>query len=315
MHFLKILQNEHIKIYKKTGTWIIIGILVTLLLGFAMLQKYVLDNGDQSNWRNQAEARIAQMEEGMERGPDIEAGREAMGKEIAIQQYRLDNDLPPVAADSLWGFMIDATNFTAIATLFTIVIAAGIVASEFSTGTIKLLLIRPVRRGKILLAKFITTMMFALFMLILLFGFSYIIGLAFFGSTGSQLPYLTYTGGEVVEKHMAGHIISLIGFRSIEIIMMATVAFMISTIFRSSSLAIGFSIFLMFTGPQIVQLLSQYDWVKFVLFANTNLMQYVDGTPVVEGMTMSFSIVVLLIYFFVFLVSSWVIFKQRDVAV
>jgi len=315
MNFLKILQNEQIKIYKKTGTWIMIGILVTLLLGFAMLQKYVLDSGDQSNWRNQAEARIAQMEEGMENGPDIEAGREAMGKEIAIQQYRLDNDLPPVSADSLWGFMIDATNFTAIATLFTIVIAAGIVASEFSTGTIKLLLIRPVRRGKILLAKFITTMMFALFMLVLLLGFSYMIGLAFFGNASSDLPYLTYTGGQVVEQHMVGHIISLIGFRSIEIIMMATVAFMISTIFRSSSLAIGFSIFLMFTGPQIVQLLSQYDWVRFVLFANTNLMQYVDGTPVVEGMTMTFSIVVLLIYFFVFLLSSWVIFKQRDVAV
>ncbi|MGP4075358.1 ABC transporter permease [Halobacillus sp. K22] len=315
MHFLKILQNEQVKIYKKTGTWIMIGILVALLLGFAVLQKYVLESGDQSNWRNQAEARIAQMEEGMEKGPSIEAGREAMRKEIAIQQYRLDNDVPPVANDSLWGFMIDATNFTAVATLFTIVIAAGIVASEFSTGTIKLLLIRPVRRGKILLAKFITTMMFALLMLVLLFGFSYIFGLTFFGLSASELPYLSFTDGQVVEQHMVAHIISLIGFRSIEIIMMATVAFMISTIFRSSSLAIGFSIFLMFTGPQIVQLLSQYDWVRFVLFANTNLMQYIDGTPVVEGMTMTFSIIVLLIYFLVFTISSWVIFKQRDVAV
>lgn len=70
----------------------------------------------------------------------------------------------------------------------------------------------------------------------------------------------------------------------------------------------------MFTGPQLVQLLSQYDWAKFILFANTDLRQYTTGTPLVEGMTMTFSIVMLLIYFALFAFLSLYIFKKRDVA-
>ena len=40
------------------------------------------------------------------------------------------------------------------------------------------------------------------------------------------------------------------GLASIEMIMLATMAFMISSVFRNSSLAIGLSLFLMFTGAQ-----------------------------------------------------------------
>ncbi|WP_241840497.1 hypothetical protein [Fictibacillus sp. S7] len=51
------------------------------------------------------------------------------------------------------------------------------------------------------------------------------------------------------------------GFASILLLMMATFAFMMSTIFRNSSLAIGFSIFLSMSGTVAVQLLSKYEWM------------------------------------------------------
>ncbi|PKR76806.1 hypothetical protein CEY16_13395 [Halalkalibacillus sediminis] len=315
MHFPRILQNENIKIYHKLGTWIMIGIMVLILLVFAMVSKFIINDESNVDWEMKTQAEITQIENRLNEGVAFKVEQDYLEQELAILSYRLSEDIPPVSSNSMWGFMADTTNLVGIATLFTIVIAASIVASEFSTGTIKLLLIRPVSRGKILLAKYLSMIGFAFMMLVLMFSASFIFGATFFGGFNTEALYLSYSNGSVQEQSVLSYIISLFGYSSIELIMISTLAFMISTVFRSSSLAIGFSLFLMFTGPQFVQLLSSYDWVKYILFANTNLMQYVNGTPAVEGMTMSFSIMMLIIYFVIFTILSWTIFKYRDVAV
>jgi ABC-2 type transport system permease protein len=51
------------------------------------------------------------------------------------------------------------------------------------------------------------------------------------------------------------------------------------------------------------------------LFANTNLGLYFGGRePPIEGMTLGFSVTMLLLYYIVFLALSWYIFSKRDVA-
>jgi len=129
------------------------------------------------------------------------------------------------------------------------------------------------------------------------------------------VPYLNYSNGQVTEQPIIIHLMIYYGLSSIDTIMLATMAFMISSVFRNSSLAIGLSLFLLFTGAQFTVLLSlKFSWAKYILFANTNLMQYVEGTPMVEGMSMSFSIIMLLIYFAVFQLLAFTVFKKRDVA-
>lgn len=313
-HFFRLIQNENVKIYKRAGTWVMIAIMVAVVALVGIFTKFVLDPGNSPDWKAELTAENAQLTESVEAAPMLEAQKKMMKERIALNEYRIENDMAPVERGSLWGYMVDTTTFTGIAALFTIVIAAGMVASEFSWGTVKLLLIRPVSRTKILLAKYASTLLFALLMLTLLFSTSFLFGILFFGFSGAETPYLSFSNGRVVEQNMVTHIIQLFGFRSIDLVMMVTLAFMISTVFRSSSLAIGISLFLMFTGPQLVQLLSQYDWVKYILFANTDFLQYTTGTPLVEGMTMTFSIVMLIIYFGLFAFLSLYIFNRRDVA-
>lgn len=94
--------------------------------------------------------------------------------------------------------------------------------------------------------------------------------------------------------------------------MLTTMAFMISSVFRNSSLAIGISIFLMFMGNTVTLLLANwFDWAKYLLFANTDLTQYLEGTPLVSGMTLSFSITMLVIYFVVFIGLAFWVFRKR----
>ena len=81
-----------------------------------------------------------------------------------------------------------------------------------------------------------------------LFVFSSLLGFILFGTPETAVPYLNYFDGEITEQNMALHLVIFYAMKSINMIMLATMAFMISAVFRNSSLAIGLSIFFMFTG-------------------------------------------------------------------
>jgi ABC-2 type transport system permease protein len=166
-----------------------------------------------------------------------------------------------------------------------------------------------------LLSKYITILLFAIFLLVILFGYSAAIGAILFGPPEQPSIYLNYNNGIVSEQSMFVHMLIYYGLNSINMIMLATMAFMLSAVFRNSSLAVGLSIFLMFTGTQLTELLSmKFSWAKYILFANTDLMPYFEGTPLIEGMTLSFSIVVLMAYFFLFHFLAFYVFNKRDIA-
>jgi ABC-2 type transport system permease protein len=90
---------------------------------------------------------------------------------------------------------------------------------------------------------------------------------------------------------------------------------MLSCLTRNSALAIGLSIFLMFVGVTLVQFLVafDYEWAKYIVFANMDLSVYFEGSPMIESMTLTFSIVVVAIYLLAFNVLSWLSFTKRDV--
>jgi ABC-2 type transport system permease protein len=55
--------------------------------------------------------------------------------------------------------------------------------------------------------------------------------------------------------------------------------------------------------------------MKYYLFSNVDLQQYFDGSPLVKGTSLTFSISILLIYFIAMNVISFAVFKKRDIAV
>jgi ABC-2 type transport system permease protein len=202
-------------------------------------------------------------------------------------------------------FMNIGKNFTIIVFVFSIVIAAEIVAGEFTWGTIKLLLIRPATRSKILLSKYIASILFLLFMLAFLYVITAIVGLIFFGNSAdaSNLSMLS--------------ILKSYGFQTIDLFMSLTFAFMISTVFRSSMLAIALSFIITFVSGTVMAVLAQfkYNWAKYILFANTDLSQYTgERKPIIEGMTLGFSITTLIVYYIIFVGLAWTLFRKRDVA-
>ncbi len=315
-----LIRNEWEKIYRQKSTILMIGLLVLILFAYAGMTKYLETKekpSSGSDWKQELMAKNESMKQ--------EAGnvqvmtpslKEFYDTEMALNDYRIKNDLPPVSESTVWTFINDSTGLIPFSGLFVLIIAAGIVANEFSRGTIKVLLVKPYKRWKILLSKYIAVNIFLLFLLIILFVFSALAGVVLFGTgEAAQNVHLAYVNGQVEEQSLFLYLIKSYIFNALSIFLLAAMAFMISAVFRNSALAIGLSVFLLFTGETITNLLAaKFEWAKYSLFANTNLMQYVDGMPLVESMTMKFSIIILFIYFFIFHVLAFLFFTKRDIA-
>ncbi len=305
------------KIFKRPGTFVMIGILIVAVALFGIViksQQNDMDFTQDKNWEQVLQEENNALKQQMDQS-QTKTDKQFYKKEIAINDYRIKHHIPTKEQYSVWSFVKDTSQLIILAGLFIIIVSAGIVASEFNWGTVKLLLIRPINRTKILLSKYLTVLLFALFMLAILFVFSMALGASLFGLPDNPLSYLNYNNGQVTEQNIVVHLLVYYSLSSIDTMMLVTMAFMISSVFRNSSLAIGLSLFLLFTGGQFTELLSmKFTWTKYILFANTDLMQYFEGTPMIEGMTLPFSIFMLLIYFLIFLFLAFFVFKKRDIA-
>ncbi|WP_040413514.1 ABC transporter permease [Desulfosporosinus sp. OT] len=317
---LNLIQNENMKIFRMS-TYIMLGLLISIVITYGFISKNSMQRASTStniDWKTQLTQQNTLMQKALKQvqnqGIGAEQSSAAFKKIIKINNYRIEHNLPPEQGKTVWGFVMDLSSAISLVSLFSIIIAAGIVAREFDSGTIKFLLIKPLKRWKVLLSKYLAVLLFALDALIILFIASFLVGGIFYGLSGVSEPYLGFSNGNVTEINMLWHVFTIYAYACVNLLMMVTLAFMISSVFRNTSLAVGISLFLMFTGNVLVNLLSQYSWVKYILFSNLNLKVYTDGTPAVKGMTMTFSLLVLAAYFILFNVISWLVFIKRDVA-
>jgi ABC-2 type transport system permease protein len=218
-------------------------------------------------------------------------------------------------AFNIWGQVAGATSFLFLINLYMIIVAGGIVANEFHWGTIKLLLIRPVSRGRILLAKYLTLLCFGLLLMGLLFGSAWI-------SNGLLNIFLDRTWGGTIgrstlEFHFdtLGGVLLLYGLRYLEAVIYGTFGFMLSTVSKSNTLAVGVSLITMLIGPELTNLLTAgKPWGKYLLFINLDLSRYISGNPgPFPGMSLAFSTFMLIGYWAVFVAVSWAVFIKRDV--
>ncbi|WAA12005.1 ABC transporter permease [Fervidibacillus halotolerans] len=312
--FFRLIGNELFKIFIRKSTWVMFISLAALVIFGAFLTKTLneMNTTYSDNWREELQEENEQFEKEIA-GEDGEGFVVTYnGEKIAENNYYLENDIKPLNYGA-WQFTLDNAGLVSVISLFTIIIGAGIISNEYNWGTLKLLLIRPVSRTTVLFSKFTSVFVFGLIMMIFLIVFSLLTGSIFFGFEGFNPKFVISTAEGFKHVPIISELLSSYGYKVVNLIMMTTLAFMISTIFRNSSLAIGVGIFLLMGGNIIVGILSRYDWVKYILFANIDLQQYKTGNVLVEGMTLGFSVTNLIVHFIAFLIISWLVFTKRDV--
>jgi ABC-2 type transport system permease protein len=216
---------------------------------------------------------------------------------------------------TIWGLVVGQSSALFLINIYIVIIGGGIIANEYNWGTIKLLLIRPVSRGRILYAKYVSLMLFGLLMVLLLFLIAMVVNgaLLILHNNGADLIGSLLPGKRLWYDSFGGAT-QFYGLRFAEVAIYGTFAFMLSTISKSSTLTVGASLLMMLFGPEITQVLIDKPWGKYLLFANLDLTAYLKGDPkLLPGMSMGFSTIVLLCYGLTFYFISRAVFVKRDV--
>lgn len=259
---------------------------------------------------------------------DGQNSRAKLEDNIKLALYQLDNDKLDNTANQMalfetdepeqitfWTVFLTSTSLVTVVALLAIVIAGGIVSSEFSQGTVKFLLINPVKRWKILMSKYFTVITVGYIMLCILFVVMIPITGLMLGFDGFSTPYIYVSGGEVKEMPTLLYAAEQYLMKSVEMVVMSTLAFAISSLVRSTALAIGVSVFTMCIGSMVTQLLGQFgqDWARFLVFANTDLASISKGGSIFAQHSLTFAVGVLIAHMVVFLLTAWDGFTKRSV--
>ncbi|MCH5584661.1 ABC transporter permease [Shimazuella sp. AN120528] len=212
-------------------------------------------------------------------------------------------DLPNASVEDQFSYFLSGSDSPLLViTALSIIWASSIMAAEFSSGTIKLLLIRPVTRVKILWSKYTLVVLYALGLTIIYF----LLTLLF--------AYILYPGVSFPNESIT-IFAKMSGLSFIESLFMITLTYFLAVTSYNRSLALGVSLFLYLMSSVLAFVLQTKPWSKYLFFTQLNLTKYASFDGGISAMnTLSFSLCVLGVYFILFIVATWITFASRDVA-
>ena len=236
-----------------------------------------------------------------------------------ISKYIIENHVDINKQNDLRGILSNFFNeFGLFIVVITVMIAGTIVSEEFNKGTIKLLLIKPYSRKKILLSKFITVLIMIVFSIVVILAMELIVGGIIFGFESLSIPVLQYNFNSNMLQEI--NVFSYLGIQIFtqlpSIILLATLSFALSTIFTNSPVAIALPL-LGYMGVAVInQIAIQYNigFLRYFVTLNWDFSQYLYGKmPLMEGLTPGFSGIICIIYFLIMIIPTFVIFKKKNI--
>ncbi|QOY35014.1 ABC transporter permease [Anaerobacillus isosaccharinicus] len=325
---ISLIQNELLKLISKKKLIVITLIIATLISLFTYAQfkeaERMADRYNTTDWRTTLELQIADTRNRLD-GNRItsEEWRQQLEIRIQQQQYYLDHDINPLepgAPTFVRRFLESSVSL--LLPLLIMIIAADLVSSEFSLGTVKLLLTRPVKRWKVLLSKYITLVL-TVSLTVFIFGvLSYLISGLVFGYQGWSAPILLgfQTDGGVLNVTNVTllpqwqYLLMAFGLAWFVTLVVGTLSFMLSVLVKSTAAGMGIMLSCLISGTILSSMVSSWESAKYFFMVNLNLIHYLSGSaPPIEGMSLLFSFTILLLWGIAALVISFTTFVRRDV--
>lgn len=237
----------------------------------------------------------------------------------AINKYDIENGTTVGDTSSAKGILLSTFDEYEIFLIVMFMMTAGVIVSEeFSKGTIKLLLIKPYKRSTILASKFITSIIVAIIVILLVLLMQFIVGGLIQGFDSFKNPTIIYdhTINNVKQINTIQYLAMQALGKAPMYILLMTLAFAFSTIFTNSALAITISL-LGYMGSSVINMLAlnlKLNWIKYFVTPNWNLTEYFwGGIPTFEGITLPFSIAIIVIYMVIMLVPTFIIFQKKNI--
>jgi ABC-2 type transport system permease protein len=324
MRFLPLAENEVVKLLKRRRFRVVILILVVLLGLIVFAQSRVRERVYSGrDWRVRTQERVATMQNWLRSGRMPPSSTRWTRFEIARLQYHLDRNIDPEAISGplfARGFANAASYL--LLPLLALVFASDIVSSEFSQGTIKLLLTRPVGRARILSSKLLALAIAITLTVFFAAVVAYFFGGLAYGYKGWGAPILTgfRVSGETLDPSAVRSLplwqdaVLAFGLAWFSALCVGALAFLTSVLLRSTAAAMGTMFAALIVGTILPRLASSWEAQKYLFVTNLPLPDYYSGSPPpIPGITLPFAVAVLAAWAAAALALSFAVFLRRDV--
>lgn len=178
-----------------------------------------------------------------------------------------------------------------------IIVAGGILSIEFSEGTIKLLMIRPIRRWKILFSKYVAVIFFIFVLETFMFSFAWFISFLVRGLPPNVWAIFAKTAFDTF-------------LSALENIFWATISFFCSVLLRNPVSASIIGLIAFAISPLGVAL--DGTWIgRFLFFTYSDLNSFEGG----QGFeSLGYALFILTVYWLIFLSIAFYQFTRRDIS-
>lgn len=200
-----------------------------------------------------------------------------------------------------------------ILSIYGIVMAAGIFADEYKNGTIKLLMMRPITRNRLTLAKLLATYTIVLGYLGIMSLIAYAYGAIAFKNLSLKTVYMVFNARYIWQTTAGGALFLNMLLTSIKLLSLLTASFTIGTILRKKTVGIIASFVILF--GIVSAIFSSFKMQILTLSANYDLNMYFSfggGTMPLGNFFTSAG--VLVVYWAIMLFATFTVVKKRDIA-
>lgn len=325
-NLLALIQNETLKVWKKKRFAVVVLILLTLIPVFVYAQMKIAQNSAEkfkTDWRAELQSRITSNTNALSNDRIPEEWKKWRRALIQQLQYYLDHDINPQTPNGVTftrTFMDNSV--TLFIPLMVLAIASDLVSSERSTGTIKMLLTRPVRRWRILFSKLATLTLYVSLIIVTTVILSYLISGLVFGYSGWGAPVFVgfqVNGADVDTSSVHAvtqgvYLLMQAGLIWFSAMVVAIIALMVSVLVRSTAASFVTMMAAIISGTILSNMASSWESAKYLFNVNLELSAYLQGTPPpIEGMNLGFSLMVLGISAAAALFVSFTVFTKQDI--
>jgi len=307
---------------------IVIAVIVAVLVGLFTYAQYKqsLERQEKlgtTDWRASVQTSIIDITNRLSSSGMSDDTRERMQITLKQQQYYLDHDINPSepGAPTFMRIFIENSGMMLIP-LLVIVIASDLVSSEHSLGSIKLLLTRPVQRWRILVSKYISLLLAISIIMAIVGILSFLLSGIVFGYKGMDAPVITGFSAQAGNLDISRvrmisqwkFLLMDFGLAWFVAVVVGTLSFMLSVLIRSTAAGMGIMLAALVSGSILSTMISSWESAKYLFMVNLNLTGYLSGiAPPIEGMTLLFSISVLVVWWLLALLISFFVFTRQDV--
>ncbi|AGX06901.1 MULTISPECIES: ABC transporter permease [Bacillus] len=322
-----LVRNEVMKIASKKRLPVVILILIILVSMFTYAQyreiQEKIEKQGTLDWRVDLQQEIVDRQNRLASSGIQDEFREFLEFDLKQKQYYLDNDINPNYPGAPTFIRIFfSQGLTLVLPLFIIIIMADIVSGEYNDGTIKTLLSRPVRRWKILMAKWLTVLLYTSLLMAATVIVCYAVSGLILGYDGWTAPILTgfqvSATGEFSTEFihtlpMWEYLLMTVGLAWVVTAVVGTISLMISVLVKNTATGIGAMMAVLIAGTLLSSIGSSWTSSKYLVNLNFDLINYLEGqAPPIEGMTLPFSLIILAVWTAACLAVAFWNFTQKD---